>query len=49
MALFKFTQAILNCDPINVYNQEKQQRFFTLRLVNGLRLLLCYSEIGEKI
>ena len=42
MALFKFTQAILNCDPINVYNQGEMSRDFTYidDLVNGLRLLM---------
>ena len=51
MALFKFTQAILNCDPINVYNQGEMSRDFTYidDLVNGLRLLMdVIPELGRK-
>jgi len=42
MALFKFTKAILNGDPINVYNYGNMSRDFTYidDLVNGMRLLI---------
>ena len=42
MALFKFTKAILNSDPIDVYNQGNMSRDFTYidDLVNGMLLLL---------
>ncbi len=42
MALFKFTKAILNGDPINVYNHGNMSRDFTYidDLVNGMLLLL---------
>ena len=42
MALFKFTQAILNGDPIDVYNHGEMSRDFTYvdDLVNGIRLLM---------
>ena len=42
MALFKFTKAILNGDPIDVYNHGNMSRDFTYidDLVNGMRLLV---------
>ena len=42
MALFKFTKAILNGDPIEVYNFGNMSRDFTYidDLVNGIRLLI---------
>lgn len=42
MALFKFTKAILNGDPIEVYNHGDMSRDFTYidDLVNGMRLLI---------
>ena len=42
MALFKFTKAILNGDPINVYNRGDMSRDFTYidDLVSGMRLLI---------
>lgn len=42
MALFKFTKAILNGDPIDVYNYGNMGRDFTYidDLVNGIRLLI---------
>ncbi|NSX53862.1 SDR family NAD(P)-dependent oxidoreductase [Parasulfitobacter algicola] len=42
MALFKFTKAILNGDPIDVYNQGDMRRDFTYvtDLVNAIRLLV---------
>lgn len=42
MALFKFTKAILNGDPIDVYNHGDMARDFTYvdDLVQGIRLLL---------
>lgn len=42
MALFKFTKAILNDDPIDVYNQGDMSRDFTYidDLVNAMRLLI---------
>ena len=42
MALFKFTKAILNGDPIDVYNHGDMSRDFTYidDLVNGMYLLL---------
>ena len=42
MALFKFTKAILNCDPIDVYNHGDMKRDFTYvtDLVEGIRLLI---------
>jgi UDP-glucuronate 4-epimerase len=42
MALFKFTQAILNNVPIDVYNNGNMTRDFTYidDLVNGMRLLI---------
>ena len=42
MALFKFTKAILNGDPIDVYNYGDMSRDFTYidDLVNGMRLLM---------
>ena len=42
MALFKFTKAILNGDPIDVYNHGDMSRDFTYidDLVHGLRLLM---------
>jgi len=42
MALFKFTKAILNSDPIDVYNQGDMSRDFTYidDLVKGMRLLI---------
>ena len=41
MALFKFTKAILNGEPIDVYNHGNMSRDFTYidDLVNGMRLL----------
>ena len=42
MALFKFTKAILNGDPIDVYNHGDMSRDFTYidDLVDGMRLLI---------
>jgi UDP-glucuronate 4-epimerase len=42
MALFKFTKAILNGDPIDVYNHGDMSRDFTYidDLINGMRLLI---------
>lgn len=42
MALFKFTKAVLNRDPIDVYNHGDMRRDFTYvtDLVRGIRLLL---------
>lgn len=42
MALFKFTRAILNGDPIDVFNYGNMSRDFTYvdDLVNGIRLLI---------
>jgi len=42
MALFKFTDAILNGKPIDVYNNGQMSRDFTYidDLVNGIRLLI---------
>ncbi len=42
MALFKFTKAILNGDPIDIYNNGEMQRDFTYvtDLVQGIRLLI---------
>ncbi|EIE51103.1 UDP-glucuronate 5-epimerase [Salipiger aestuarii] len=42
MALFKFTKAILNGDPIDVYNHGDMKRDFTYidDLVTGIRLLM---------
>ena len=42
MALFKFTKAILEGDPIDVYNHGQMQRDFTYidDLVEGIRLLI---------
>ena len=42
MALFKFTKAILNGDPIDVYNHGKMQRDFTYidDLIQAIRLLM---------
>lgn len=42
MALFKFTKAILNGEPIDVYNYGEMRRDFTYidDLVNGMRLLI---------
>ncbi len=42
MALFKFTKAILNGDPIDVYNHGDMRRDFTYvdDLVHGIRLLV---------
>jgi UDP-glucuronate 4-epimerase len=42
MALFKFTRAILEGDPIDVYNHGRMQRDFTYidDLVEGIRLLI---------
>jgi len=42
MSLFKFTKAILNGEPINVYNYGDMSRDFTYinDLVNGMRLLI---------
>ncbi len=45
MALFKFTKAILNGDPIDVYNHGNMQRDFTYidDLVEGIALLIDKS------
>lgn len=45
MALFKFTKAILNGDPIDVYNHGDMSRDFTYidDLVHGMRLLIDAS------
>ena len=42
MALFKFTKAILNGDPIDVYNNGNMRRDFTYidDLIDGVRLLI---------
>ena len=42
MALFKFTKAILNGDPIDVYNNGEMSRDFTYidDLINGIHLLI---------
>ena len=42
MALFKFTKAILNGDPIDVYNHGEMSRDFTYidDLVNAMMLLI---------
>ena len=42
MALFKFTKAILNGDPIDVYNNGNMSRDFTYidDLVNGIKMLI---------
>ena len=42
MALFKFTKAILNGDPIDVYNYGEMARDFTYvsDLVNAIMLLI---------
>ena len=42
MALFKFTRAILNGEPIDVYNHGEMSRDFTYidDLVDGMRLLI---------
>lgn len=42
MALFKFTKAILNREPLDVYNHGNMSRDFTYidDLVNGMRLLI---------
>ena len=42
MAIFKFTKAILNGDPIDVYNHGQMSRDFTYidDLVNGVCLLI---------
>ena len=42
MALFKFTKAILNGDPIDIYNHGDMSRDFTYidDLVNGIQLLI---------
>lgn len=42
MALFKFTEAILNGEPIDIYNHGNMSRDFTYidDLVNGMRLLI---------
>jgi UDP-glucuronate 4-epimerase len=51
MALFKFTKAILNGDPIDVYNHGNMSRDFTYidDLVHGMRLLIdAIPEASEK-
>ena len=54
MALFKFTRAILNGDPIDVYNHGKMSRDFTYinDLVQGIRMLIkrapARSTVAEK-
>lgn len=50
MALFKFTKAILNGDPIDVYNYGNMSRDFTYidDLVKGMRLLIdAVPEISD--
>ena len=49
MALFKFTKAILNGDPIDVYNHGDMSRDFTHidDLVHGMRLLMDAVPIGS--
>ena len=52
MALFKFTKAILNGDPIDVYNHGEMSRDFTYvdDLVNGMLLLIdAVPEISIKV
>ena len=59
MALFKFTKAILNGDPIDVYNHGDMSRDFTYidDLVHGMRLLIdavpedggCQKENASKL
>ena len=51
MALFKFTKAILNGDPIDVYNHGNMSRDFTYidDLVNGIRLLFdVIPHVGDR-
>lgn len=45
MALFKFTKAILNGDPIDIYNHGDMSRDFTYidDLVHGMRLLIDFK------
>ena len=52
MALFKFTKAILNGDPIDVYNHGDMSRDFTYidDLVHGMRLLIdSVPEDGDSL
>ena len=52
MALFKFTKAILDRDPIDVYNYGNMKRDFTyvLDLVKAIRLLIkCIPQKNTKI
>ena len=50
MALFKFTKAILNGEPIDVYNHGNMSRDFTYidDLVHGMRLLMDAIPKGRK-
>ena len=50
MALFKFTKAILNGEPIHVYNEGNMSRDFTYidDLVQGVILLIDKSPASEK-
>lgn len=54
MALFKFTKAILNGEPIDVYNHGEMSRDFTYidDLVQGMRLLIeavpGYTDLSEE-
>ena len=51
MALFKFTKAILNGDPIDVYNHGDMSRDFTYidDLVHGVRLLMDAIPDGRNL
>lgn len=51
MALFKFTKAILNGDPIDVYNNGNMSRDLTYidDLVHGMRLLIDVIPNPERI
>lgn len=51
MALFKFTKAILNDDPIDVYNNGDMSRDFTYidDLINGMFLLIRTAPTGPDL
>ena len=51
MALFKFTKAILNGEPIDVYNHGEMSRDFTYidDLVHGMRLLMDAIPEGRNL
>lgn len=50
MALFKFTQAILQGEPIDIYNNGQMARDFTYidDIVEGIALLRCKPPVAEK-